>query len=537
MPLDPSISLQGRGVDIKTPDPLATLVSVAQLKNWQSQQQLRDLQMQELAATQQEYRGLQAPGGPLSQLRALRAPQPGMVSGDQLGALPPGGGAVAVTPGGGPPGDITQPPMAMPQGQGQGDVNALPVEGGQMGQPPPPADQPAQPAQPAQQAQPNLPPDMGSGARSAQRAQILEDMQLKYPRVAKHLITPMIALESHLLTQQKGQLDYQKTGMEMIEQSMATVLDQPKDAQPAAYGQYRQALIASGIPGANRLPAEFNPQQVATFATAARDKKTRVAQDLELLGKENDAWKNFNEQAKLGEGEYKQDASGFHFFLPKYPGANTGLLGGRGSTGGPGAPVTNPVTGQPIRGMEAQQRQIEQEQTLNAAFEKETEPYKNARTAYNQIQAARTSDPKNQLASDTALLNGFQALLQHTGGHMKPEEINSWSDQLQKMAQRISTNQVLDDPQREAIRSQSDKLYRGAEQTYEQQLKTHRERASGFTNVRPGMTAPDIRANARPYTMKDIQTAVQQANADGTRHMTEQQMEQYFQHQGRTRGD
>src|SRR6266851_4414258 len=106
MPLSPEISLQGRGVDIKPFDPVSTLVQVAQLKNLQTQEQMRQLQMAQLGNQLGEYQRVQ---GVLANGRGVGqgsgGPAPGMVSGAQLGNLPspgfPGPGSPSAP--GGPP--------------------------------------------------------------------------------------------------------------------------------------------------------------------------------------------------------------------------------------------------------------------------------------------------------------------------------------------------------------------------------------------------------------------------------------------------
>lgn len=94
MPLNPEISLAGRPIDIKAPDPLTTLLGVAQYQNLQGQAALRDLQMQQVRQGLAEYQRIQ---GPLRELQALQqgqvSPQAGGAPGPspvaQLGALPP----------------------------------------------------------------------------------------------------------------------------------------------------------------------------------------------------------------------------------------------------------------------------------------------------------------------------------------------------------------------------------------------------------------------------------------------------------------
>lgn len=298
MPLDPQISLQGRGVDIKPIDPLATLLQVSQIKNLQSQDQLRQLQTAQLGATLGQYRDIQAPGGPLAQLSALSqgpqspgTPPAGMVPGAQLGGLPPGGGA------------ITQGPMAAPGVSSLGAGGIAPLynqlspatQAVYPGGPPPDAGQPQAPPQSAPQPAPQeqleaarqLPPDIGDGTRSAKKAAILQDMLLKYPLVAPHVVTPFIAVDKQLLEQRKGELDFQKTTMDLLSQGIASVMDQPKAVQPQAYAQWRQLVITRNIPGAaQQFPEQFDPQLMQAYATAAQTKQERARLDLDRLGKE-----------------------------------------------------------------------------------------------------------------------------------------------------------------------------------------------------------------------------------------------------------
>lgn len=349
MPLDPQISLAGRGVDIKPLDPAATLLQISQIKNLQSQDQMRQLQMAQLGATLGQYRDLQAPGGPLAQLSALSQgpqspgmPPAGMVPGTQLSGLPPGGGA------------ITQGPMASPGTPPPGAGGIAPLydqlspatQAAYPGGPPPDAGQPqASPqsaSQPASQEQlaaaKQLPPEIGDGTRSAKKAAILQDMLLKYPLVAPHVVTPFIAVDKQLLEQRKGELDFQKTTMDLLSQGIASVMDQPKDIQPQAYAQFRQLAITRNLPGAaQQFPEQFDPQLMQALATSAQTKQERAQHDLDRLGKEIDFFGKHIEEAKLGEIAIHEGATAnIPYFkygaagqaIGQAPGAPPGTIGG-----------------------------------------------------------------------------------------------------------------------------------------------------------------------------------------------------------------
>jgi hypothetical protein len=152
--------------------------------------------------------------------------------------------------------------------------------------------------------------------------------------------------------------------------------------------------------------------------------------------------------------------------------------------------------------MDALKYQSEQERTLGTEFQKVTEPFTTVRGAYNQILTAKDTNPAHAAAADTAMVYGYMQLVNpnagvRPGATMNIEQMRSFPEQVQKMYDQVTKpgGEGLTEEQRKTILEHAPKLYRAAEQVYEQQLSTFRQQAAAYPNVRPHIVAPDIRAN------------------------------------------
>jgi hypothetical protein len=555
------------------PDPMQTLVTVAQLRNMQSQEQLRQLQMADISSKLQTYQAMQDPNSPLAQLAGLRAggggggygagPGQGMVQGTQLGAqalpspmqAPPGGVPPA------PPGESytrPAPPTWRPGAQDAATMSYQPAgapdaaimanvpPGGisqQMPQIPPPAGRESAPAAPAQ-----LPTTPG-GDDSARIANLYRQMYAKYrPDIVEPLVNSYMNIDKNLLEQQKGKLEFQKAGLNVIEQGMATVMDQDNPAE--AYAQVRQMWVERGIPGAQQMPPQFNPQWVQTMATNARTAKERIDQQLTAWERQNTAYDNQTKrlkvtvvptaagnllqrespepgttgttvqpgigggvavspevygtqvrQAELGKVTTALDAQGNIIPVPTVPGAQTGPLGGPNPAGG-GGPLIEPGTGKPYVSMEAVKNQAEIEQAGRARWEEIQKPFQSISRAYSQVLASSTPEAAtHQNTADLSLLKAFAHLNNpesvRLNSEMTPEQLGGLGERAKEIWQKVVVGGgVLTDPQRREVIAQSAILYKTAEGHMHQQLAAMREQYAGYgPRVRPGMVAPDITAN------------------------------------------
>jgi hypothetical protein len=646
MPLDPSISLQYRPPQVAGFDPIQTLVTVAQLRNMQSQEQLRNLQMADISSKLQTYQAMQDPNSPLAQLAQLRAggggggPAPGMVQGNQLGAATMPGAMQGPMPGAmpagmqGPPQSLMQAPpggvppappgqsyvrpapptwrpgaqdaatMTYEQARGYGftpnqigtpgqDQRPRGIAEGMQG-PPVPAEVTAQqlqdqmqedpmkrprgvvsapqgaqagPVAPqAPQAQAPAPgqgqpggaqqlPTTPGGDDSARLADLYRQMKAKYrPDIIDPVIESYMNIDKHLLDQQKGKLEFQKAGLNVIEQAMSTVLEQ---ADPAtAFAQVRQMMIDRGIPGASQMPQQFNPQWVQTMATNARTAKERIDQQLaaqKLLVENYDAatrriaeeregrkitveklqggnvlqqvypqpgqtgtvaqpgptggtalsteaQANLINQAKLGEAQPVLDAKGNIIPFAKTPGAVTGPLGGP-NPAGVATPLTEP-SGKPYVSQEAVKLQADIEQTGRARWEEIQKPFQSISRAYNQILASSTPEAaKHQNTADLSLLKAFAHLNNpesvRLNSEMTPEQLGGLGERAKEIWQKVVVGGgVLSDDQRRAVIAQSTILYKTAEGHMHDQMANIREMYGNYgPRVRPDVVAPDITAN------------------------------------------
>jgi hypothetical protein len=439
-----------------------------------------------------------------------------------------------------------------------------PEQGGGVSTPPPAANQPGPvmpqgPQAPARgQGQPAGAPQLPTtpgGDDSARIANLYREMKAKYrPDIIDPVIESYMNIDKHLLDQQKGKLEFQKAGLNVIEQAMSTVLEQ---ADPAtAFAQMRQIMIDRGIPGASQMPPQFNPQWVQTMATNARTAKERIDQQLaaqkllvenydaatrriaeERTGREvtvtqtqtgnllqqkyppagqtgtvvqpgpaggvalsTEAQANLINQARLGEAKPMFDASGKIIPFPTVPGAQTGPLGGPNPAGGPG-PLLDP-SGKPYTSMEAVKQGAELEQAGRARFEEVQKPFQSVRDAMNQIRASTGPEVgTNRNAADLALLKAFAHLSNpnsvRLNSEMVPEQLGGLGERAKEIWQKVVVGKgVLTDPQRQDVIAESNRLYKGHEEAMLKQLASIREQYGAYgPRVRPEIVAPDIRAN------------------------------------------
>jgi hypothetical protein len=442
---------------------------------------------------------------------------------------------------------MQEDPMKRPRG-----VVAAP-QGGQAG----PVAAQAPQAQAPGQGQPGgaqqLPTTPG-GDDSARLADLYRQMKAKYrPDIIDPVIESYMNIDKHLLDQQKGKLEFQKAGLNVIEQAMSTVLEQ---ADPVtAFAQVRQMMIDRGIPGANQMPQQFNPQWVQTMATNARTAKERIDQQLaaqkllvenydaatrriaeERTGREvtvtqtqtgnllqqkyppagqtgtvvqpgpaggaalsTEAQANLINQARLGEAKPMFDASGKIIPFPTVPGAQTGPLGGPNPAGG-GGPLTDP-SGKPYTSMEAVKQGADIEQAGRARWEEVQKPFQSIRRAYNQILASTTPESaKYQNTADIALLKGFAHLTNpesvRLNSEMAPEQLGGLGERFKQMWSKVYTGKgVLSDPQRQEVIAESKILYNAAEAHMHQEMANIREQYGAYgPRVRPDVVAPNITA-------------------------------------------
>jgi hypothetical protein len=632
MPLDPSISLNYRPPQVAAFDPIQTLVTVSQLRNMQSQEQLRNLQMADIRSKLQTYQAMQDPNSPLAQLAGIQAggggggPAPGMVQGNQLGGVTmPGGGQGPMpspmqTPSGmmppAPPGQSyiqPAPPTWRPGAQDAATMTYEQMRGygftpnqiGTPGQdqrprgiaeglqgPPVPAEVTAQQLQDQMREDPNqrergvvaapqggqagpvapqapqapapgqgqpggaqqLPTTPG-GDDSARIANLYRQMYAKYrPDIVEPLVNSYMNIDKNLLEQQKGKLEFQKAGLNVIEQGMSTVMEQADPA--AAFAQMRQMMIDRGIPGASQMPQQFNPQWVQTMATNARTAKERIDQQLaaqkvlvekydadtrriaeEREGRRvtvektqtgnilqqvfppagqtgtvvqpgpaggaalsTEAQANLINQAGLGKVTTALDAQGNIIPVPTVPGAQTGPLGGPNPAGG-GGPLRDP-SGKPYVSMEAVKQGADIEQAGRARWEEIQKPFQSISRAYNQILASSTPEAaKHQNTADLSLLKAFAHLNNpesvRLNSEMTPEQLGGLGERAKEIWQKVVVGGgVLSDEQRRAVIAQSAILYKTAEGHMQQQLAAMREQYGAYgPRVRPDVVAPNITAN------------------------------------------
>jgi hypothetical protein len=389
----------------------------------------------------------------------------------------------------------------------------------------PPAATPSAASEPASGGIPSL-------DSITKRTQLLQQINAVGPKYGVAMATSMMALDKHDLELRKQTMENQLKSIEKTTEMFAGVTDQ------TGYDEARRLAGTLGAREVAQLPPDVNdPRAQAWLAykrASAQTQQQRVQDELkkadQAIALYGHHTARMTEERMRGKQTPVQTAAGNIVAFPEF-----GAPGGTTQTGVPVQPLTQ--GGQPVRSIESQRMQNEQEQAQSTAFREETKPFQIVRDAYNQVQTASKVNPKNPAASDTALLEGFESMLKTGSRTLKPEELTSWWQQLQKFWESFTKSQALLPQQRKALLDQAAKIYLAAEQVYDQQLSTARERASGTPGVRPHIVAQDIRANTRPYTAADVAAGVAELNADGKRQVTPAQYEQYLRLKGRRKGD